>query len=47
MAARSSSLAAGINANRPANRTPYYLQKEDIARFLEKFDEYKKEQKLA
>jgi selenocysteine lyase/cysteine desulfurase len=27
--------------------TPYYLQKEDIARFLEKFDEYKKEQKMA
>lgn len=27
--------------------TPYYLSKKDIDRFLEKFDEYKKEKKLA
>ena len=27
--------------------TPYYLQKKDIDRFLEKFDEYKGEKKLA
>jgi len=27
--------------------TPYYLQKKDIDRFLEKFDEYKREKKLA
>ncbi len=27
--------------------TPYYLQRRDIDRFLEKFDEYKKEKKLA
>lgn len=27
--------------------TPYYLQKEDMARFLEKFDAYKREKKLA
>ena len=27
--------------------TPYYIQKQDIDRFLEKFDEYKREKKLA
>jgi len=27
--------------------TPYYLQKKDIDRFLDKFDEYKREKKLA
>ena len=27
--------------------TPYYLQKKDIDRFLEKFDEYKREKKIA
>jgi isopenicillin-N epimerase len=27
--------------------TPYYLQKKDIDRFLEKFDEYKREKRLA
>jgi selenocysteine lyase/cysteine desulfurase len=27
--------------------TPYYLQKKDIDRFLEKFDEYKRERKLS
>jgi isopenicillin-N epimerase len=27
--------------------TPYYLQKKDIDRFLEKFDEYRKDKKLA
>ena len=27
--------------------TPYYLQKKDIDSFLEKFDEYKREKKLA
>jgi selenocysteine lyase/cysteine desulfurase len=27
--------------------TPYYLQKKDIDRFLEKFDAYKREKKLA
>ena len=27
--------------------TPYYLQKKDIDRFLERFDEYKREKKLA
>jgi selenocysteine lyase/cysteine desulfurase len=27
--------------------TPYYLQKRDIDRFLEKFDEYKREKKIA
>jgi hypothetical protein len=27
--------------------SPYYLQKKDIDRFLEKFDEYKREKKLA
>ena len=27
--------------------TPYYLQKKDIDRFLEKFDKYKREKKLA
>jgi len=26
--------------------SPYYLQKKDIDRFLEKFDEYKREKKL-
>ena len=26
--------------------TPYYLQKKDIDRFLEKFDEYKREKQL-
>jgi hypothetical protein len=26
--------------------TPCYLQKKDIDRFLEKFDEYKREKKL-
>jgi len=27
--------------------TPYYLSKKDIDRFLEKFDEYRREKKLA
>jgi len=27
--------------------TPYYLQKKDINRFLEKFDEYKRGNKIA
>jgi len=27
--------------------TPYYLSRKDIDRFLEKFDEYKSEKKLA
>jgi isopenicillin-N epimerase len=27
--------------------TPYYLQKKDIDRFLEKFDEYRREKKMA
>jgi hypothetical protein len=27
--------------------TPYYLQKKDIDRFLEKFDGYKREKKIA
>jgi len=26
--------------------TPYYIQKQDIDRFLEKFDEYRREKKL-
>jgi isopenicillin-N epimerase len=27
--------------------TPYYLQKKEIDRFLEKFDEYRRENKMA
>jgi len=27
--------------------TPYYLRKKDIGRFLEKFNEYQREKKLA
>jgi hypothetical protein len=27
--------------------TPYYLQKKDIDRFLEKYDEYRRQKKLA
>ena len=27
--------------------TPYYLQKKDLDRFLDSFDEYKREKKIA
>ena len=37
----------GGDPNKLRLSTPYYLQKKDIDRFLEKFDEYKRERKLA
>jgi isopenicillin-N epimerase len=37
----------GGDPNKLRLSTPYYLQKKDIDRFLEKFDEYKREKKLA
>jgi isopenicillin-N epimerase len=37
----------GADPNKLRLSTPYYIQKKDINRFLEKFDEYKKEKKLA
>jgi isopenicillin-N epimerase len=36
----------GGDPNKLRISTPYYLQKKDIDRFLEKFDEYKREKKL-
>src|SRR5258707_1458154 len=36
----------GAEPNKLRLSTPYYLQKKDIDRFLEKFDEYKREKKL-
>ena len=37
----------GGDPNKLRLSTPYYLQKKDIDRFLEKFDEYKREKKIA
>jgi isopenicillin-N epimerase len=37
----------GGDPNKLRLSTPYYLQKKDIDRFLEKFDEYRREKKLA
>ena len=37
----------GGDPNKLRLSTPYYLQKKDIDRFLEKFDEYKREKKSA
>src|SRR6202047_3003810 len=37
----------GADPNKLRLSTPYYLQKKDIDGFLEKFDEYKREKKLA
>lgn len=37
----------GGDPNKLRLSTPYYLQKKDIDRFLEKFDEYKQEKKIA
>jgi selenocysteine lyase/cysteine desulfurase len=37
----------GGDPNKLRLSTPYYLQKKDIDRFLEKFDDYKREKKLA
>src|ERR1700722_4066878 len=37
----------GADPNKLRLSTPYYLLKKDIDRFLEKFDEYKREKKLA
>src|ERR1700719_2395129 len=37
----------GAEPNKLRLSTPYYLQKKEIDRFLEKFDEYKRERKLA
>ncbi len=37
----------GADPNKLRLSTPYYIQKKDIERFLEKFDEYKREKKLA
>ena len=37
----------GGDPNKLRLSTPYYLQKKDIDRFLAKFDEYKREKKLA
>src|SRR4030088_3371751 len=37
----------GADPNKLRLSTPYYLQKKDIDRFLGKFDEYKREKKLA
>jgi selenocysteine lyase/cysteine desulfurase len=36
----------GGDPNKLRLSTPYYLQKKDIDRFLEKFDEYKREKKV-
>ena len=36
----------GGDPNKLRLSTPYYVQKKDIDRFLEKFDEYKREKKL-
>ncbi|MFZ2010928.1 MAG: hypothetical protein WAU76_13030, partial [Candidatus Sulfotelmatobacter sp.] len=36
----------GGDPNKLRLSTPYYLRKKDIDRFLEKFDEYKREKKL-
>ena len=36
----------GADPNKLRLSTPYYLQKRDIDRFLEKFDEYKREKKV-
>jgi selenocysteine lyase/cysteine desulfurase len=37
----------GAEPNKLRLSTPYYLSKADIDRFLAKFDEYKREKKLA
>ncbi|MGB0013777.1 MAG: aminotransferase class V-fold PLP-dependent enzyme [Candidatus Sulfotelmatobacter sp.] len=37
----------GGDPNKLRLSTPYYVQKKDVDRFLEKFDEYKREKKLA
>ena len=37
----------GGDPNKLRLSTPYYLQKKDIDRFLDKFDEYKREKKVA
>jgi isopenicillin-N epimerase len=37
----------GGDPNKLRLSTPYYLQKKDIDRFLEKFDEYKREKKIS
>jgi isopenicillin-N epimerase len=37
----------GGNPSKLRLSTPYYLSKNDIGRFLEKFDEYRREKKLA
>ncbi len=37
----------GGDPNKLRLSTPYYLQKKDIDRFLEKFDEYEREKKMA
>jgi len=37
----------GGDPNKLRFSTPYYLQKKDIDRFLEKFDECKREKKIA
>jgi isopenicillin-N epimerase len=37
----------GADPNKLRLSTPYYIQKKDIDRFLEKFDQYKREKKLA
>jgi len=36
----------GGDPNKLRLSTPYYLQKKEIDRFLEKFDEYRREKKL-
>jgi len=36
----------GAEPNKLRLSTPYYLQRKDIDRFLEKFDEYRREKKL-
>jgi selenocysteine lyase/cysteine desulfurase len=37
----------GGDPNKLRLSTPYYLRKKDLDRFLEKFDEYKQERRLA
>jgi len=37
----------GADPNKLRLSTPYYIQKKDIDRFLEKFDEYKRDKKMA
>ena len=37
----------GADPNKLRLSTPYYIQKKDINRFLEKFDEYKRDKKMA